>query len=47
MKTVKIKIGKPKHNSQRLELERLKAQNPCINKLIESLDLVLIKNPKQ
>jgi len=47
MKTAKTKIGKPKSNSQRMELERLKAQNPCINKLIESLDLVLIKNPKQ
>lgn len=46
MKTVKTKVSKPKRNSQRMELERLKAKNPCINELIESLDLVLVTNVK-
>ena len=46
MKTVKTKVSKPKRNSQRMELERLKAKNPCINELIENLDLVLVTNVK-
>jgi hypothetical protein len=28
-----------------MELERLKAKNPCINELIASLDLVLVEKP--
>jgi hypothetical protein len=48
MKTaVKAKVRKPKRHSQRIELKRLKAENPNICTLIEKLDLVLIKNPKQ
>jgi hypothetical protein len=45
--TLKTKGSKPKRHSQRIELKRLKAENPNICTLIEKLDLVLIKNPKQ
>ena len=45
--TVKTKVKKPTKHSQKMELKRLKAQNPSIQKLIDSLDLVLVKNPKQ
>jgi ribosomal protein L32 len=45
--TQKTKDSRHKRHSQRIELKRLKAENPNICTLIEKLDLVLIKNPKQ